>query len=553
MPDRISQETLAALSRATLAVAQADDLDTILQQIADSARILLKAEYAAIGVSASDDLLAKLVFSGVAEETIARMPHLPHGRGLLGAVLREKRPIRLSHLTDDPRSVDLLPGHPPMTSFLGFPILADEIVMGLLYVTNRIGADSFSELDEQLAEILAAHAAIALRRSRLLGSNQENRQQLEKRNRQLAALNWAAMAIAGELALDKVLQQIVDSVRMLAHAQYAALGVPNADGFLDVFVFSGMSKEEAAKLPHLPKGLGLLGAIIHEKRPIRIPHISSDPRSVGFPEGHPPMDSFLGVPIIAAGQTLGNLYLTNKLDGPEFTADDQMLVEMLAAHAAVAIQNARLYEQVGRLAIVEERTRIGMDLHDGVIQSIYAVGLTLESTRLALPAGAEEADQLLAQAIEGLNNTIRDIRNFILDLRPHRFRGDLDEGLARLVREFQANTMVSVTLSAPNEAVSGLPTPTARAMFLTTQEALANVARHAHATHVVVNVTRENQTVKLSIADNGRGFDPMAQARAVGHGLSNMRARAEELGGAFSLESVPGKGTKLTLVLPFAQ
>ena len=204
------------------------------------------------------------------------------------------------------------------------------------------------------------------------------RKQLELRNHQLAALNQAAVAIAGELSLDKVLQQIVDAARDLMRAQYAALGVPNAAGYLETFVYSGLTADQAGQIDHLPKGLGLLGALIHEQRAIRIPRLSDDPRSVGFPSGHPPMTSFLGVPIVAGGQSLGNLYLTNKLTTPEFTADDQALAEMLATHAAVAIQNARLYRQVGRLAIVEERTRIGMDLHDGIIQSIFAVGLTLE-------------------------------------------------------------------------------------------------------------------------------------------------------------------------------
>jgi GAF domain-containing protein len=242
----------------------------------------------------------------------------------------------------------------------------------------------------------------------------------------LAALNRAALSIAAEVSLDKVLQQIIDSTRELVGARYGALGVPNADGGLEKFVTSGISPEEVAHIARLPRGLGLLGAIMREGRSIRLPHVADDPRSVGFPPGHPHMESFLGVPIVAGNDVLGNLYLTDKVDISkqdsqlivEFTSDDQKLVEMLAAHAAVAIQNARLYEQVGRLAIVEERSRIGMDLHDGVIQSIYAVGLTLESARLLLPDDPVEANHIILQSIAGLNDAIRDIRNFILDLRP---------------------------------------------------------------------------------------------------------------------------------------
>jgi signal transduction histidine kinase len=209
-----------------------------------------------------------------------------------------------------------------------------------------------------------------------------------------------------------------------------------------------------------------------------------------------------------------------------------------------------LYEQVSRLAIVEERARIGMDLHDGIIQAIYAVGLTLESVKLVIPGQPEKADRLLDQAIEGLNDTIRDIRNFILDLRPQRFRGDVDVGISRLVREFQANAMVPVRLDVEQEAVASLPTPVARAIFLTTQEALANIARHARATQVEVKARRVGGMVELVIGDNGRGFDIVTQNQTIGHGLSNMRARAEELQGSFVIKSSPNKGTRIELSLP---
>ena len=385
----------------------------------------------------------------------------------------------------------------------------------------------------------------------IVPEEQLTQQQLAIRNRQLSVLNQAALAITTELSLEKVLKQIADSARDLAEAQYAAIGVPNADGQLETFVHSGMPADIVAEIPSLPQGYGLLGALIEEKRPIRIPRIGDDPRSVGFPQNHPPMDSFLGVPVVAGEHVLGNLYLTNKLNAPEFSESDLELVEMLAAHVAIAIQNARLYEQVGRLAIVDERARIGMDLHDGVIQSIYAVGLILESTRLEIQkSNVESANQLLDQAIGGLNDTIRDIRNFILDLRPHRFSGNLDQGLSRLVREFQANTMIPVNLDVPKWVGGSLSTPVIRAVFLTAQEALANVARHAKATEVEVRARRVSAGSELCIIDDGKGFTPTAMDHAVGHGLANMRARAEELSGSYEIMSAPGEGTKITLVFP---
>jgi len=371
--------------------------------------------------------------------------------------------------------------------------------------------------------------------------------------RALEALNQAALAIASELDVDKVLQLIVDSARDLVGAKYAALAVGDwrmpGPGNVHRFVVSGLERDEIKKIDHWPLGRGLLGAVIHGQQPVHVTRISADRPSVGMPEGHPPMESFLGVPIIGAGETLGNLYLTDKLGRLDFNGADQRLIEMLAAHAAVAIQNARLYSQVERLAILEERTRNGMDLHDGVIQSIYAVGLTLESTRLALPVEADEVSALLDTAIEGLNDAIRDIRNFILDLRPRRFAGDVQQGLAQLVREFQANTMVPVSIKMP-ERLDDLPLPQGRAIFLTTQEALANVARHARAKGVDITLHCTDDRVILSVRDNGRGFDASNESLRVGHGLANMQARAESLHGTFNIQASPGRGTSVILDLP---
>lgn len=366
-----------------------------------------------------------------------------------------------------------------------------------------------------------------------------------------ASLHKAALAVAGNLSLDKVLRQIVESARELAGAKYAALGIPDTQGRMAKFIHSGMAPEDVARIGHLPEGLGLLGAILDEGRTIRLPRITDDPRAVGFPPGHPPMESFLGTPVRAGNEILGNLYLTEKIGGGEFTKTDEDLIELLAAHAAIAIKNARLYEQVGRSAIVEERSRIGMDLHDGVIQAIYAVGLTLESARLLLPEDENgEAVTLIDGAIDGLNDAIRDIRNFILDLRPRRFEGNLSEGLARLAREFQANTMVPVFVHAPREELAGIPVPVSRAIFFTVQEALANVARHARATEVKISTERLDGTVYLRVADNGCGFDVSKQSATTGHGLANMRARAEERNGLFEVESQPGAGTTIHLRLP---
>lgn len=366
----------------------------------------------------------------------------------------------------------------------------------------------------------------------------------------LRELNRATLLIAERGEIASVLQHIVDIARSLLHAKYAALGVPGQEGGLDAFIHSGISPADAARMPHLPRGKGLLGALVEEKVPIRIPSIANDPRSVGFPEHHPEMSSFLGVPVIGEGKIIGTLYLCEKIGAAEFTETDQELAVMFAAHAAVAIQNARLDQDLARLAILEERTRIGMDLHDGIIQSIYAVGLTLESARLTLTDSDGEPAQLLDRAIDGINDTIRDIRNFILDLRPNRYTGDLKSSITRLVREFQANSLVQISLSLPAEGVDNLSPAVGKTAFLIAQNGLANVARHARAQKVECTLTLEDEALHLSISDDGIGFSVAARQLSVGHGLHNMKTRAEQLNGRFRITSAPGKGTTLSVVIP---
>lgn len=224
--------------------------------------------------------------------------------------------------------------------------------------------------------------------------------------------------------------------------------------------------------------------------PIRVSDVSRDARSEGIPPGHPPMTSFLGVPITAGDEIRGILYLTNKQGGEEFTDADVELITIFASQSAVAIKNARLYEEVGRPAIIEERSRIGMHLHDGVIQSICGVGLTLDTVQMAVEEKPDEARRLLKQSIAGLNDAIQDIRILILDLRPRRFERDLAAGIARLMREFEANAMVEVEVRLPEDLSRSLPASVSQAVILTAQEALANIARHSRAASVSLGESR---------------------------------------------------------------
>ena len=371
--------------------------------------------------------------------------------------------------------------------------------------------------------------------------------------RQLLALREAALAISADLSLAETLKRIVAAAADLADAQYAALGVPDESGeYLAEFVTTGLSAEAEARIGHRPRGHGILGVILREGQSLRLRNLHAHPRSVGFPPSHPPMTSFLGVPITRKGERLGNLYLTDKRRADEFTADDQHLIELLAAHAGAAIENAHLYARLQRLSVVEERQRIGMDLHDGIIQSIYAVGLTLEYVQAQVGDGElASAQDRLQGAIEALSATIRDIRAYILDLRPRRFEGDnLIVGLESLLAEFKANTLIAVSFAGDSAADDSL-TPEARlALFHIAQEALSNAAKHSRASRVDVLLAKESGGVVLSVNDNGHGFVETQLERRLGHGLANMQDRAKALGGSLILSAVDGGGTAVRVTIP---
>jgi len=371
--------------------------------------------------------------------------------------------------------------------------------------------------------------------------------------RQLLALRQAALAISANLSLSETLKRIVVAAADLVDARYAALGVPDDSGeYLAEFITTGISPEVEARIGHRPRGHGILGMLLREGQSLRLANLHEHPRSVGFPPNHPPMTSFLGVPIEHKGRRLGNLYLTDKRSAPEFSAADQELIEQLAAHAGIAIVNAQLYARVQQLSVVEERQRIGMDLHDGVIQSIYAVGLTLEYVRAQLADGeVAEAEGRLAGAIDSLNATIRDIRTYILDLRPRRFQGDnLITALERLLSEFKANTLIAVTFSADAQADQWLTSEARVALFHIAQEALSNAAKHSRASRLEVQLVNEPESIELSLTDNGRGLVTSQVEQRMGHGLINMRDRARSLGGQLSVRPAPGGGTEVRASVP---
>jgi signal transduction histidine kinase len=367
----------------------------------------------------------------------------------------------------------------------------------------------------------------------------------------LAALDEAARAIAGVLAVEDVLQLIVNRVRDLVDASYAALGIARSDGSIEQFITVGMDPETRRTIGPLPHGRGLLGLIIREGRSYRIPSIAAHPDSSGFPDHHPPMTSFLGVPITAHGQAIGNLYLTDKRGKAEFSAADQRLVELFARHAGIAIDNARLHAQASRLAVADERDRIGRDLHDGIIQSLYAVGLSLEDVPELMADTPDEAARRVDDAIESINLSIRDIRNFIYGLRPESVDGSqVVAGIAALAEELRHGGLVDVHTDLDPGADPGLTAELGSALLNLVREALSNAARHAKAGRIGIDLRRDVSGSILTITDDGVGFDPDRAPDGGHNGLANMRARAIVIGGRLDIESAAGDGTRIFLHLP---
>ena len=367
------------------------------------------------------------------------------------------------------------------------------------------------------------------------------------------AFDAATRAIAGLKSVDEVLQVIVDQVRPLVGSRYAALGIVGPDGMIERFITSGITQEQRAKIGDLPRGHGFLGLIIRENRPIRSNDIANDPRRHGFPPHHPPMHTFLGVPVTVQGRSIGNLYLTDKDSGDEFSEDDQRLVETFALHAGIAIENARLHEQVSLLAVVDEREKIGKDLHDGIIQSLYAVGLSLEDVPELVHEDPDEVERRVERAIDSLHLTIRDIRNFIFGLRPELLGAtSLVDGLVAIVEEFRHNSMIDVELEIGEVREPGTE-PTAHLLGVA-NEALSNIARHSGATRagLAVDVDDDDGTLRMLIRDNGRGFDPSAVVGGFGHhGLANMRSRMATIGATMRIDS-DAAGTTIEVRLPGA-
>lgn len=546
------EERLAALHRASLELVQDISLESLLERIAIVACEQAGARYAAVGVLDEAGKLEQFIPVGMSTEEIALMAHPPVGVGLIGALMHISHPIRIAAIASDPRRVGFPDHHPQMTSFLGVPIRLGEHQLGQIYLTNKIEAPAFSPDDEQVIETLAAYAAVAISNARLYQQLRQRDQDLTRRNEDLALLNNLASLLTSSPEIDEILNTALERVVDYLGVEAGEIFLRQEDGqTLLLVLHRGLNIDRLWTRDRFQVGEGLIGQTAKTGQPKIVSLSGSKGRHLRKAVYQAFVRQIACFPLTGQSGTLGVMVLAT-CQPRQFVDLEMQLLTSIGSWTGVALENVRLNLQGRRLAILEERERIGMDLHDGIIQSIYAVGLTLEHARLLLAGDPLQAKKRIDQSIDDLNSTIRDIRAYILDLRPRQLHEEnLMDGLQRLINEFRANTLVEASLRGSPEELKDLADAYAIALFHICQEALGNAAKHAHARKVEVLVWRTPERVLLEIHDDGRGFDLDRVKAALGHGLSNMHTRAHNVGGDVEFTSEPGQGTTILAWVPF--
>ena len=538
----LTPSRLRALVEAGIAVTSELTLDAVLQRIVEAAAEITGAPYAALGViDRSGQGLERFVTTGIEPEVAAEIGHEPHGEGILGVLIRDARPLRLDDITSDPRSVGVPPGHPPMRSFLGVPILLRGVAFGNLYLTEKPGG--FTEEDEELVTLLAAQAAVAVENARLYES-------ATRWSRQLESLNEIGSALIGELELDRLLALVADSLRDLIQARVVLIALP-LDDMLRVEAASG--EDADALLGYtFSRESSKAGRVLDRGRSERVDDIVGDPdvdheaaRRFGARSG-------LFVPLVVRERPIGVMVAHDKLRGHgTFGDDDLRSAEQFATRAAVAVD---LSERVARDALRRvvggqelERRRLARELHDETGQALTSILLGLKPVEEAKDPEALRA--AVAHLRELVVATLRDVRRLAVELRPKALDDfGLVPALDRLVHTFAEHTGIGVQLEARLDDAR-LPEEVETTLYRIVQEALTNIVKHAHARTVSVLLVRRGATVNVVIEDDGRGFEE-AEVRDDGLGLVGMRERVGLIGGKLRIETSPGSGTTVAVEVP---
>jgi signal transduction histidine kinase len=541
------ESRLRALLEASVALTSELSLDSLLQRLVETAATLTGARYAALGViDESGSALERFVTTGVDRATHEAIGELPRGRGILGVLIAEARPLRLHDLSDDPRSVGFPPNHPPMRSFLGVPVLLRGVAYGNLYLTEKESGDDFGEEDEELVTMLAAQAAVAIENARLYES-------ATRWSRQLESLHEVVRTVGEETDLDRLLALVCRRLRELIGARLALIALPAPEGDLRIATVDGEGGAAHDLLGRrLARGHSKVGRVLERRQSTRVDSVLDDPevdqdeaRRMGIRTG-------LYVPLVARGRAIGIVAVHDKL-GREarFSDSDLRLAELFAGRAAAAVD---LSERVARDTVRRvidaqelERRRLARELHDETGQALTSILLGLKGIRAA--TSDEAAERAEAGLRELVVQALQDVRSLAVELRPAALDDfGLVAALERLADTFADRSGVSAAVEASLGA-ERLPAGVETGLYRLVQEALTNVVKHAAATQVSIVLTRRDGGVSAVIEDDGSGFAP-DEVRPDALGLVGMRERIALLGGTLAVESTAGKGTALVAYLP---
>jgi two-component system sensor histidine kinase DevS len=545
------RERLIALHQASLELVKDVSLETLLERIATVACEQAEARYAALGVLDDEGKLEKFISVGMPEAEKKRIPHPPVGKGLIGELMNAKEPLRVPVIEKHPRSFGFPPHHPQMTSFLGVPIRTGERQLGQIYLTDKIGATEFNEDDEKIIQMLAAYAAAAIQNARLYKHLKERDVALTRRSEDLTLLNDFASTLTASLELDEILNKTLALVMNYMKVEAGEIFLLEDDHkTLRLVLHRGQAAEAFWTRNRFKMGEGFIGLVAKNREPIISHNLANEAHFLRDSVVKAGFRQIACIPLESTENMVGVLSVATRSNSPIDERDIRLLTAV-ANWAALAIENARLHQNARRLAILEERERIGMDLHDGIIQSIFGVGLSLENISHLVKENPQKAQEGIKHAIDDLNQTIRDLRSYILDLRPRQLNGEgLMDGLRRLITEYRAHTLSEAVLTGPTESLDDMPQNHALAMFHICQEALANAAKHAAAKHLEVTVWVTSDRVLMEIQDNGRGFEMEKMSSSLGHGLANMQTRARNVGGEVDISSTHNEGTTVLAWVP---
>lgn len=545
------QERLFALHSASLELVKDVSLETLLERIAATACEQAGARYAALGVLDDSGKLENFITVGMSRDEVKRIAHPPMGKGLIGELMDTETPLRVPVIEDHPRSVGFPTHHPQMRSFLGVPIRNSEGQIGQIYLTDKLEADAFSSDDEMIIQMLATYAAAAIGNARVINRMEERDAALTRRNVEMNLINDVASTLTSSLDLNEILNKALRLVMNYMNVEAGEIFLLEEDKTtLRMMLHRGQAAEAFWTRNIFVLGEGYPGIVAKTGHPLLSDDLENDENFLRKAIVEAGFKQVLCIPLLSGENVMGVMSIASRSRAPFEDRSLQML-SAVGSWAGLAIENAHLHANARRLAVLEERERIGMDLHDGIIQSIYGVGLGLEGAKHLLDEDIETAKVKIDHAINGLNQAIRDLRAYILDLKPRQLGNDgFTNGIKRLIAEYRANTFSEVSFTMPDSDLKELTQSQALALFHICQEALANTAKHSKAKTVLIAFWTTDERVLMEIHDDGSGFDTGQMATFIGHGLANMQTRAHAAGGDIDISSIPGEGTTVLVWIP---